>query len=342
MPASSHLQFAGGNMENSTAIWSIIIAMVNIRKASNSTIIRYAWLSVGTAVATIVLKGTAYLLTDSIGLLSDALESIVNLAGALMMIVMLSIAAQPPDDQHSYGHDKAEYFASGVEGILVLAAAAGIIFSAINRLLSPMLIDRVGLGLVISAVASLINLAAARVLLKASARFESIALEADSRHLMTDVWTSAGVIGGVGAVALTGWQFLDPLIAILVALNILRTGWDLISRTVSGLMDTTLPDHEISTIREILDSLMKEGMHYHALRTRQAGRRRFVSMHVLVPGEWTIQRGHHILENIENMIRSAFPGITVFTHIEPFEDEASWQDTDLHPVDHAPDAWMDS
>jgi len=296
-------------------------------------LVRFAWLSVAAAGATILLKGAAYLLTGSVGLLSDALESIVNLIGALMMMVMLTIAAQPPDEEHSYGHDKAEYFASGVEGILVLAAAAGIIYSAVQRLLSPVPIGKVGIGLLVSIAASVVNLVVARILLQAGKRFGSIALEADSKHLMTDVWTSVGVIGGVGAVALTGWQTLDPVIAILVALNILRTGWDLLRRTVSGLMDTTLPEEEVQQINSILETFSPQGVLFHALRTRQAGRRRFVSMHVLVPGTWTIQQGHHLLEDIEERIRGALPGISVITHIEPLEDEASWTDTGLEVVE---------
>ncbi|MBN1267828.1 MAG: cation transporter [Anaerolineales bacterium] len=316
--------------------------MSHNREKTFNPLLRFAWLSIGAAAATILLKGAAYLLTNSVGLLSDALESFVNLIGALMMMIMLTIAAQPPDEQHSYGHDKAEYFASGVEGILVLAAAVGIIFSAAERLAAPSPIDRVGVGLLISTAASAVNLVVARILLQASQRFQSIALEADSKHLMTDVWTSVGVIGGVAAVALTGWQILDPIIAILVALNILRTGWDLLRRTISGLMDTTLPQEEIETIEVILNTYKAQGVLYHALRTRQAGRRRFVSMHILAPGEWTIQQGHHLLEDIESKIRSAIPGIIVFTHIEPLEDEASWQDTGLDEINIQEKPWLDN
>jgi len=315
--------------------------MEHLRRKTHNPLLRFAWLSIGAAAATILLKGASYLITGSVGLLSDALESFVNLIGALMMMVMLTIAAHPPDEEHSYGHDKAEYFASGVEGILVIAASGGIIFSAVERLLHPMPIEKVGIGLLISSAASVVNLVVARTLLQASKRFQSIALEADSKHLMADVWTSVGVIGGVGAVSLTGWLVLDPVIAILVALNILRTGWDLLRRTVSGLMDTTLPKAEIDSIKEILEKYQKQGVLYHALRTRQAGRRRFVSMHILAPGEWTIQQGHHVLEEIEGEIRALLPGITVFTHIEPLEDEASWQDVHLDTIDPAEEGWME-
>jgi len=282
---------------------------------TTSPLLRFAWLSVGAAAATILLKGSAYLLTNSVGLLSDALESIVNLIGALMMLVMLTIAARPPDEDHSYGHDKAEYFASGVEGILVLAAAVGILISASLRLLSPQPLEKIGTGLIISTAASIINLVTARILLQASTRFHSIA-------------------------ALTGWQILDPIIAILVALNILRTGWDLLRRTISGLMDSTLPADEITVIRDILNSYEKDGILHHALRTRQDGRRRFVSMHILAPGDWTLQQGHHLLEEIEGRIQASLPGIIVFTHIEPLEDETSWQDTHLDPLDPT-GAWLE-
>ncbi len=307
---------------------------------TSSPLLRFAWLSVGAASATILLKGSAFLLTNSVGLLSDALESIVNLIGAVMMLVMLTIAARPPDEDHSYGHDKAEYFASGVEGILVLAAAVGIMISASGRLISPQPLEKIGTGLIISTAASIINLVTARILLQASSRFHSIALEADSKHLMTDVWTSVGVVGGLGAAALTGWEILDPIIAILVALNILRTGWELLRRTISGLMDSTLPADEITGIKDVLNAYEKDGILYHALRTRQAGRRRFVSMHILAPGDWTLQQGHHLLEEIEGRIQASLPGIIVFTHIEPLEDETSWQDTHLDPVDPT-GAWLE-
>lgn len=290
---------------------------------------RYAWLSIGAAVVTIGLKGGAYWLTGSVGVLSDALESIVNLSAAIFVLFALAVAARPADEDHAYGHSKAEYLSSGFEGALILLAAGSILFAAVRRLVDPRPIDDVGPGLAIVAAASLVNLVVARYLLRAGKRHDSIALEADARHLMTDVWTSAGVIGGVGAVALTGWERLDPIVAIAVALHILRSGTDLLRRTAVGVLDTALPPHERRAIAEVLRSHAEEGVDYHAVRTRQAGSRRFVSFHVLVPGDWTVQRGHDFLERIEGEIRRTIPNATVFTHLEPVEDPASWQDTRL-------------
>lgn len=290
---------------------------------------RYAWTSIAAAVATIGLKCGAYWLTGSVGLLSDALESVVNLSAAIFALVALVVAARPADEEHAYGHSKAEYLSSGFEGALILLAAGSILYAAIRRLVEPRAIEDVGPGLAIVAVASLVNLAVARHLLHAARRHDSIALEADARHLMTDVWTSAGVIGGVGAVALTGWERLDPLVAIGVAIHILRSGVDLLRRMALGVLDTALPPEERRAIGEVLRAYAKEGVDYHALRTRQAGSRRFVSFHVLVPGDWTVQRGHDFLERIEREIRRVVPNTTVFTHLEPVEDPVSWQDTRL-------------
>ncbi len=290
---------------------------------------RYAWLSITAALFTIGLKTAAYLLTGSVGLLSDALESVVNLIGAAMALAMLTIAAAPPDDEHSYGHSKAEYFSSGVEGALIVIAAISIAVVAGKRLLNPQPIEQVGWGLAVSLIASAVNFGVARVLLKAGTQHNSIALEADGRHLMTDVITSAGVILGVAAVAVTGWQRLDPLLALLVAANILWEGWKLLKRTVSGLMDTALPKAEQDKIRAVLSRYQAEGIQFHALRTRQAGARRFTSMHVLVPGDWTVHRGHQLLERIEGDIRKSLPGVSVFTHLESLDDAASWADVEL-------------
>ena len=290
---------------------------------------RYAWLSITAALFTIGLKTAAYLLTGSVGLLSDALESVVNLIGAAMALAMLTIAAAPPDDEHSYGHSKAEYFSSGVEGALIVIAAISIAVVAGKRLLNPQPIEQVGWGLAVSLIASAVNFGVARVLLKAGAQHNSIALEADGRHLMTDVITSAGVLLGVAAVAVTGWQRLDPLLALLVAANILWEGWKLLKRTVSGLMDTALPKAEQDKIRAVLSRYQAEGIQFHALRTRQAGARRFTSMHVLVPGNWTVHRGHQLLERIEGDIRKSLPGVSVFTHLESLDDAASWADVEL-------------
>jgi divalent metal cation (Fe/Co/Zn/Cd) transporter len=264
---------------------------------NRSSLTLYAWLSVSAAVATIGLKTAAWVMTGSVGLLSDALESLVNLAGALMALTMLSIAERPADENHAYGHGKAEYFASGAEGALILTASA-----------------------------ALINLAVALVLLKAARRHQSVTLEANAQHLLTDVWTTAGVLAGVGAVAMTGWQRLDPLVALVVAGNIVRAGVRIVREAVSGLMDTALPVDEQHILRDVLEQLKPSGVQYHDLRTRRAGRRRFVSLHVLVPGSWTVQRGHELLERIESDIRCALPEVEVITHLESLEDPASWEE----------------
>lgn len=290
---------------------------------------RYALISIAAALATIGLKGGAYVLTGSVALLSDALESLTNLLAAVVALVALGVAARPADEDHAYGHTKAEYFSSGFEGALVVAAAAGILVTAVPRLLDPRPIEEVGVGLAISAAASLINLAVARVLFRAGRRFHSVTLEADAHHLMTDVWTSAGVIAGVGAAAATGWVLLDPLIAIAVALNVVRTGVSLLRRSMLGLLDTALPEPERRSIAAVLQAHTGDGVQFHALRTRQAGARRFVSVHVLVPGEWTVQRGHDYLERLEEELRGAVPNCIAFTHLEPIEDPVSWDDEPL-------------
>ena len=290
---------------------------------------RFAWISIAAAILTIALKSVAYFLTGSVGLLSDALESIVNLVGAIMALAMLTVAARPADDDHTYGHSKAEYFSSGVEGTLILIAAISIIWTAAPRLLNPQPLEQVGLGLAVSVVASLINMAAAYVILQAGKRYKSITLEADAHHLMTDVWTSVGVLGGVGIVALTGWERLDPIVAFIVAANIIWAGVRIVRASVLGLMDTALPDSERTAILGILDGYKQQGIQYHALRTRQSGARRFVSFHVLVPDAWTVLEGHQLLEKIEADVRTALPEITVFTHLEPLNDPASFDDTKL-------------
>jgi cation diffusion facilitator family transporter len=290
---------------------------------------RYAWLSIAAALATIALKTWAFLLTGSVGLLSDALESGVNLLGAVLALIMLTIAARPADEEHAYGHSKAEYFSSVAEGTLILVAAAAIILSALQRLVTPEPIDNVGIGLAVSAVAALINFATASVLLRAGRDYHSIALEADARHLFTDVWTSVGVWVGVGAVALTGWDRLDPLVALVVAANIVWAGGSIVRRSVGGLMDAALPAGEQAVIRAVLERYEADGIQYHALRTRQSGARRFASVHVLVPGDWTVQRGHALLEEIENDLCAGVPNLTVLTHLEPLDDPASWEDLGL-------------
>jgi cation diffusion facilitator family transporter len=291
---------------------------------------RFAWLSIGTALATMALKSVAYWLTGSVGLLSDAMESLVNLAGALMALSMLTVAARPADEDHPYGHGKAEYFSAGVEGTLIMIAAASIAYAAVQRLLHPKPLEQLGLGLAVSVVASVVNFVVALILLRAAKTHRSATLRANAHHLMTDVWTSAGVLVGVGAVAVTGWQRLDPIVAIAVAFNIVWTGSRIVQESVSGLMDAALPVAEQDILKKLLEKYLPEGVQYHALRTRQSGARRFVSLHVLVPPEWTVQRGHDTLERIEADIARALPPATVFTHLEPIGDPAAMNDLDLH------------
>lgn len=304
--------------------------------SATTSLTRFAWLSIAAAVVTIGLKTGAYFVTGSVSLLSDALESLVNLAAAVVALLMLSVAARPPDADHAYGHSKAEYFSSGVEGGLILLAAGSIAITAVGRLLDPRPIEQLGLGLTISVIASVINLVVARVLLQAGRHYHSITLEADAQHLMTDVWTSVGVLVGVVAVNLTGWQRLDPIIALVVAAHILWTGVQLIRRSALGLLDTALPAAERDRVVAILDGFARrEGVAYHALRTRQAGARRFVSVHILVPGSWTVQRGHNLLERIEREVRATFANTTIFTHLEPLEDPKSFADQSLDRAQEA-------
>ncbi|MFN8459132.1 MAG: cation diffusion facilitator family transporter [Anaerolineae bacterium] len=295
----------------------------------SSSLTRFAWLSIATALATIGLKLGAYFLTGSVGLLSDALESLVNLVAAIIALAVLTVSARPPDEEHTYGHSKAEFFSSGAEGGLILVAAVSIIMAAIPRLITPQPLEQVGLGLGVSVLASLINLGTAQILLQAGKRHRSITLEADAHHLMTDVWTSVGVLVGIGAVWLTGWERLDPVIALLVAANIIWAGVSLVKRSMLGLMDTALPPEDQAMIQQILEPYRQQGIQFHALRTRSAAARRFISLHVLVPGIWTVQQGHNLLERIEADLRSRLEPVTVFTHLEPREDTASWQDTTL-------------
>lgn len=296
---------------------------------NRSFLTRYAWLSIAAALATIGLKTAAYLLTGSVGLLSDALESFVNLAGASLALLVLYIAAQPPDEDHAYGHTKAEYFSSGVEGALILLAAASIVVAAIDRFLHPVVLQSLGLGLAVSVVASAINLGVALVLRSASLRHRSPTLEANAAHLFTDVGTSVGVLAAVGLVAVSGLTWLDPLIAVLVALNITRAGVQIVRKSALGLMDASLPKADLELIAAILEKYNTDQVRFHALRTRQSGPRRFVSVHVLVPGAWTVQRGHRLLERIEADLRAALKDAVVFTHLESVEDSASWEDQSL-------------
>lgn len=289
----------------------------------------YIWLSIAAAVSTIILKTGAWYLTGSVGLLSDAIESIINLVAALMAMGMLKISILPPDRNHEHGHGKAEYFSSLVEGLLIMLASAGIMYTAAERFLNPQPVQQLGIGLFISVIASLINFTVSRILISAGRKYRSITLEADAHHLMTDVWTSVAVIGGVGAVGLTGWLKLDSVVAFAVAMNILWTAYTIIKRSVAGLMDASLSPQELETIETVLSEYRKSGIQFHALLTRQGASRRFVSVHVLVPGSMTVHDAHHIAENIEKDIRSALPDTVVFTHIEPSDDEISLDDIQL-------------
>ena len=290
--------------------------MTSTRPATGSPV-RFAWLSIGAAITTITLKSIAYLLTGSVGLLSDTLESFVNLAGAVIALAMLTVASRPADADHAFGHSKAEYFSSGAEGVLILVAAASIAATAIPRLLAPQPIEQVWTGLAVSVVASVVNLVVSRSLLQASKRFHSITLEADAHHLMTDVWTSGGVLVGVSAVVLTGWNILDPIIALIVAANIVWTGVKIVRASVVGLMDSAIGPEDQAALRAVLDSYAPRGAVYSALRTRQSGAEQFIAFNVRLPGDWTVTRGHDLVVEIERDLRRALPKATVIVHMEP-------------------------
>lgn len=289
----------------------------------------YISLSIAAAVVTMAVKFVAYGLTHSVGLLSDALESLVNLAAALIAFWALTLAARPADEEHRYGHSKAEYFASGIEGALIVLAAVSIGFAAVPRLMHPRPLEQVGIGLALAVAGAAINGGVALVLGQAGRRLRSVSLQADSRHLMTDVWTTCGVLVGVALVGITGWLVLDPIIALLVAANIVWTGVKLVRESGLGLMDTALPMEDQHMISQVQNTFRERGIEFHALRTRRSGSRRFVSMHVLVPGNWTVQQGHDLCEAVEMALHEALPETTVFTHLEPLEDPAAWQDTEL-------------
>ena len=289
----------------------------------------YILLSLAAAVITIALKMGAWLLTGSVGLLSDAAESVINLVAAGAAFLLLTVAARPPDEEHAYGHTKAEYFSSGVESTLILVAAAGIAWAAFGRLFAPQPLENVGVGLIVSTIASAVNGGVALVLLRAGKRLHSITLTADGKHLLTDVWTSAGVIVGVILVSLTGWLVLDPIIALLVAANIVWTGVRLLNDSAHGLLDTAIPADDMRKVSAVLAIYNERGIDFHAIRTREAGQRRFISLHVLVPGTWTVHDGHELCEQVERDIRARLPRSTVFTHLESLDDPRSWEDQEL-------------
>jgi cation diffusion facilitator family transporter len=291
---------------------------------------RFAWLSIAAAIVTIGLKLGAYYLTGSVGLFSDAAESLVNLVAAVAALWALTLAMRPPDEEHAFGHNKAEYFSSGLESALIIIAAAWIGVTAWERLLDPQPLQNLGLGLSVTLVATAVNGGVALVLLRAGRRLRSITLRADALHLFTDVWTSLGVVFGVVMVYLTGWLVLDPIIGLIVAANIVWTGIRLLRDTAQGLLDRALPPEEQELISTVLSRYESKGISFHALRTRVAGQRRFVSMHVLVPGRWTVKRGHDLSENLEGELADALQGhTTFFIHIEPSEDPLSFLDQTL-------------
>lgn len=287
---------------------------------------RYGWLAVAAALVTIALKTGAWWVTGSVGLLSDAAESVVNLVAAIVALIALKVAARPADKNHHFGHSKAEYFSAAVEGIMIFVAAAVIIVFAIQRLMSPRDLTEVGIGLAISLVAAAVNGVVAVVLIRAGRAYRSITLRADGKHLMTDLWTTIGVVLGVGLVALTGWNWLDPLVAIGVGINILWTGYGLIRESTDGLMDVSLPKEDNARLHEILDGHRGPGMDFHAVRTRESGARQFMEMHMLVPGAWSVQRGHDAMEDLIEEIAAEFPDLRVTGHLEPIEDPRSYED----------------
>jgi cation diffusion facilitator family transporter len=302
---------------------------VDAAETRRRRLIRLVALSIAAAIATIALKTLAWAVTGSVGLLSDAAESVVNLITAVMALAVVQFAERPPDEDHAYGHEKANYLAAGIEGALILLAAVSIAYAAVRRLANPEAIEDVGIGATIALIASAINLVVARILIAAGREHGSLTLEADGRHLMTDVWTSVGVVVGVGAVAITGWDPLDPLIALAVAANIVATGVRLVRESSSGLMDRALPAADLQRVNAVLDRYSQDGVRFHALRSRRAGRRTFLSVHVLVPGAWSVQRGHDLAEQVEADLRGVFEHATVFTHLEPLEDPASFDDSEL-------------
>lgn len=303
---------------------------LSTRHPAPEDLTRFAWLSIAAAVTTILLKGTAWWVTDSVGLLSDAAESTVNLVAAVVALVALRVALLPPDRNHNYGHSKAEYFSAAVEGLMIFVAAAVILMVSVQRFLDPAPLQNVGVGLTISVVASVVNGAVALVLLRAGRRHRSITLTADGKHLLTDVWTSVGVVVGVLLVWLTGWERLDPIVAFAVGVNILVTGWGLIRTSTAGLMDVALPTEDnariVAVIEEFIAGLEGEDVRFHAFRTRESGHRRFMEMHLLVPGDWTVKRGHDVAEDLTDALLEEYPDLRVNLHLEPVEDPRSYED----------------
>ncbi|HHU09219.1 MAG TPA: cation transporter [Intrasporangiaceae bacterium] len=307
-------------------------------RGAGQNLTRFAWLAIATALVTIALKMAAYYVTGSVGLLSDAAESVVNLVAAFVALIALHIAAKPPDDKHHFGHSKAEYFSAAVEGVMIFVAAIVIVVAAVRRFLHPQELEQVGIGLAISVAAAVVNGVVAIVLIRAGRAHNSITLEADGKHLMTDLVTTVGVVVGVLLVVWTGWLRLDPIIAFLVGCNIIVTGWGLVRRSVDGLMDHTMSTEDNERLTNLLAEYASDEVAFHDIRTREAGAEKHVTMHVLVPGAWSVQRGHDLLEEIEDAVRAEFVRIEVVTHLEPIEDPRSYESGPglSIPADHVP------
>lgn len=302
--------------------------------AARRNLQKYAWLSIAAAFLTIGLKTGAWLITGSVGLLSDAAESVVNLVAAIAALIALRVAATPADDGHQFGHTKAEYFSAAIEGTMIFVAAMVIIWQSVVRFLNPQPLENVGIGLGISIVASVINGLVAMVLLRAGRRYRSITLSADGKHLLTDVWTSIGVVVGVLLVAVTGIDRLDPVVAMAVGINILVAGWQLLNQSSRGLMDGTMSDEDNAKIAGIVRGFRSDAVDFHALRTRMAGHRGFAEMHVLVPGGWSVQKGHDLIERVEDALLAEFPDLHIMAHLEPSEDPRSYGDYESEiPID---------
>ncbi|MET4078637.1 cation diffusion facilitator family transporter [Janibacter sp. UYMM211] len=295
-------------------------------RVDRARLTRFAWLAIAAALVTIGMKTTAWLVTDSVGLLSDAAESVVNLVAAVGALVALRVAAAPADAGHHFGHAKAEYLSAALEGAMIAVAALVIIWQSVLRLLDPRPVEDVGIGLAISVGASVVNGLVAVVLLRAGRRHRSITLTADGRHLLTDVVTSVGVVVGVALVWLTGVDWLDPVVALLVAANILWAGWGLLDESTSGLMDHTMDESANVRLAELLSRWADDEVHFHGLRTRVAGHTSFAEVHVLVPGAWDVRRAHDLVEEVEDALRAEYPDLRVSTHIEPREDPRSYDD----------------
>ena len=291
-----------------------------------ASLTKFAWLSIAAALATIALKTTAWWITGSVGLLSDAAESSVNLVAAIVALIALTVAARPADDSHHFGHSKAEYFSAAAEGQMIFVAAIFIIWTAVERFLNPRPLEDVGIGLAISVIASILNGSVALVLMRAGREHNSLTLTADGKHLLTDVWTSVGVVVGVALVWLTGIQRLDAVVAALVGLNIIWTGWKLLQESSAGLMDAALPEEQSAEIARVIGTFSSPEVSFHGLRTRLSGHRGFAEVHILVPGAWSVTEGHNLAERVETAVQAAVPDVALLTHLEPREDPRAYDD----------------